>query len=486
MPQATTQAAARKGLLAAALAATGVLALVVYWHARQRGLIYPDAYEYLLMARGLGEHLSTSSRLGPGGMAFHPSVDAALKPLFPALLALGGTVASYLRAGQALTALSAACAVPLAALVARKGGAGLLGGALAGALVLASPDLRYWSGFLGPDPLAVALGLACAWAALCGRLRLAGALGALCTATRPEWGLVLLAICAGLALARPGLRAELRGAFSAWALTLALVLVLVRPPIAFPKGGPLLVAGALLGGSLLFAALDRLGDSRRTGLAAGTAACLALLPLLLRSDALRHLAATEWPLFAAAACGLLWACWRGEGKASLALAGAVLLLEATYAYRDPHSGRYVALLIPLLALLAGLGLGPGLLRASRGALLVACVALLAFAGAPAMSGQDIFSSLAPRLKGAPQGTLVTAAPTAYGYLLPGRAIVAMRPGARGLILIDGSTSALAPGLVARGRVMAEYPQGTGFLTSRPTGPALLVEGVVSREQARHK
>ena len=47
------------------------------------GLLYPDGYQYLVMARGIGEHLRPVATLGPGGDVLAPSADAAAKPLVP-------------------------------------------------------------------------------------------------------------------------------------------------------------------------------------------------------------------------------------------------------------------------------------------------------------------------------------------------------------------------------------------------------------------
>ena len=49
-------------------------------------LLYPDGYQYLLMARGIGEHLRPTTVMGPGGDVFVPSADAAAKPLYPLLV----------------------------------------------------------------------------------------------------------------------------------------------------------------------------------------------------------------------------------------------------------------------------------------------------------------------------------------------------------------------------------------------------------------
>jgi hypothetical protein len=76
---------------------------------------------------------------------------------------------------------------------------------------------------------------------------------------------------------------------------------------------------------------------------------------------------------------------------------------------------------------------------------------------------------------------VTAAPDAYGYLLPERPVHRLRVGAEGLVLIDGAARALAPDLEVDGKLLRRIPVITGFL--RPDGavdrePALLYRGRV--------
>ena len=53
------------------------LAVVVRFFQHHASLLYPDGYQYLLMARGISEHLRPTTVLGPGGDQFVPSADAA-------------------------------------------------------------------------------------------------------------------------------------------------------------------------------------------------------------------------------------------------------------------------------------------------------------------------------------------------------------------------------------------------------------------------
>jgi hypothetical protein len=487
-------AAPRPGLrvwAAFAFGALAVAALVLRLHQRQPGLLYPDGYQYLLMARGIAGHLQPTVQLGHGGELFVPSVDAALKPLFPALVAAFSWMAGARAAADALTALAASATVVLAALLAGRLTGSRAGAGLAALAALSSPALGYWSGFAGPDPLAEALALATALALCHRRATTAGVLGALCAASRPEWAIVLCA--AGLAgLARTPTRARAGRALLSGAFTLAAVLLLLRPPLAMPTGG----AGALLGALAAGTALQLLvpwiaATPRRATLAAATTMlAFALAALAGHAPALAALARAEWPLFLLAGWGALSACATGRGRPLAHLLAALALLGAIYGYRNPGSARYFADLLPLLSVAAGYAAVGFPARATRRvrrslpALALALAALTAIvAPAPPRLASDTFATLAARLAQAPPGTLVSEAPDAYGFLLPGRPQVGLRPGAHGLILLDGAQRAYDPGLTARGVVVARLPVPGGF--ERPdgrldVGDAVLVRGVVTK------
>ncbi len=81
-----------------------------------------------------------------------PSVDAALKPLFPALVALLSPLWGLRGAADAVTVAAGAATVVLAGLLAARLTRSRVAGLTASAAALLSPALAYWSGFAGPDP----------------------------------------------------------------------------------------------------------------------------------------------------------------------------------------------------------------------------------------------------------------------------------------------------------------------------------------------
>src|SRR5581483_11369560 len=86
---------------------------------------------------------------------------------------------------------------------------------------------------------------------------------------------------------------------------------------------------------------------------------------------------------------------------------------------------------------------------------------------------------------APAGAIVTAAPDAYGVLLPERSLRAMRPGASGLVLVDGAARAYEPDLTVRGALVATIRTDAAFLAPDGTvdrRPAYLYRGTVVRRR----
>ena len=446
------------------------------------GLLYPDGYQYLLMARGIAEHFEPVTTLGPGGDVFAPNADAALKPLFPALVAVASLFgASPLDAARGITALAGAAVPLLTGLLALRLGAGRA--AAAGAVVVCafSPTLVHWSGYAGPDPLAQALALGAALALLHRRPVVGGALVGLCMVARVDYAVVALAVFAAALVAR-SLRREAMGAATSAVVVVAATVVLTRPPIAAPSLDAI-AGGVVLG--LLSACL--LIVATRVGAVWGACIAIAVVaPLaLLDGGAWTSVARQDWPLIILALTGLAL-CLREPATRATALRVLALSLPlaALYWVKNPALARYVAQLVPELALLAAVGLG----TVNRARVLVGTAAAgLVAAGVLVSSqpavGTDGFRELAPVLEHAPAGALVTATPDAYGFLLPRRTVHDFRPGAEGLVLVDGAARGLTPGLRVDGKLLRRIEVITGFL--RPDGvvdrvPVLLYRGRVAQ------
>jgi hypothetical protein len=265
--------------------------------------------------------------------------------------------------------------------------------------------------------------------------------------------------------------------------------------LGVPAGGLGLLAGALIAGTgLQLAARWAAATPHRATIAAATTmAAIPAVALTGHAQALSGLLSSEWPLLALAACGVLRACWAGRGGPALMLLAAVALLGSIYTYRNAGSERYLAQLLPLACVAAGLVAASFGQRLARGRLLrllvpAATLALVPVLAAPRPQlGTDTFAALAGRLSGAPAGPLFSATPDAYGFLLPDRPQRTLRPGSRGLILLDGAQRAYAPGLQVRGVVVARLAAPAGF--ERPDGvidigPAVLMRGVAVAGQPR--
>ena len=413
------------------------------------GLIYPDGYQYLLMARGIAEHGHPVTRLGPAGDLFVPSVDAASKPLFPLLVALLHLLGVSLRGGAVAIAAAAAAAVPvLCAAVVKRVTRSDAGAAVAYGICLASPAAAYWWGFAGPDALASALALGAAVALLSGRPTLAGFLAGATMTTRPEFALVALA--AGLAgmIKRSTRDAAIRCSIAAL-LTVAVVIVAVRPPLGMP---PFELVAAGVVAAPVVATLFALDD--RTWVRGG--AIVFLCAVLSLSPGAQAWLRTDWPLVLVGVLGLAAA--RHDRWAGI-LAVTAATLAAVYHLKNPNLDRYLVQLVPLAAVAAGLGIAY-LARTRTAALVPAVAAIASLVLLPAHLGSrdDAFAALAPKLTDDPRLPLVTAAPDAYGFLLPHRSVRALRPGASGLVLLDGAQRLYAPWLTARGRLVATFDQ----------------------------
>ena len=444
------------------------------------GLLYPDGYQYLLMAHGIAEHLEPTVTLGLGGDAFTPNADAAVKPFFPALVALASVLGvSPVDAARAITVLAGAAVPVLTALLALRLGAGRVAAAVAALLCAVSPTLVYWSGYTGPDPVAQALALGAALTLLHRRPVAGGALAGLCVLTRIDYAIVALAAL-GAGVAVRSLRGDALRAAASGVFVASVVVGLVRPPIELPPAAA--IAGAL--GLAGLAAALLLVAGRVGGLWAACIVVSVIAPVaLLDGGAWASVARQDWPLLLLALAGLAL-CLRAQGPRSIALRIVALSLPLVVIYwvKNPGLDRYAAQLVPELALVAVVGLGTlgraRLLAATAASALVTVG--IASSSQPSI-GVDSFQELAPALERAPAGPLVTAAPDAYGILLPERPIRRLRAGAEGLVLLDGAARAYAPGLEVDGKLLRSIPVITGFL--RPDGavdrePALLYRGRV--------
>ena len=141
----------RRAWFPVVLLVAGVAVRAVQAHG---ALFYPDGYQYLLMAQGIGEHLRPVLELGHGGDVFVPNVDASAKPLFPALIALVHAVGPGWRtAAEGISIASGGAAVALCGLVGARITASRLAGASAALLFLLAPAARHWAAFTMPDPL---------------------------------------------------------------------------------------------------------------------------------------------------------------------------------------------------------------------------------------------------------------------------------------------------------------------------------------------
>jgi len=470
-----------------AFAALGLLAAALRTLQFHRALIYPDGYQYLLMARGIAEHGRPITRLGSGGDVFVPNPDAALKPLFPLLVAtlhLGGL--SLRASGEVVTVLAEAAAVVLAGALAWRVTRSALAAVVASALCLASPGLAYWSGFAGPDSLASALALAAALALVSRRYATGGVLAGLCVAARPEYA--LLGVVAGaVALSRRDSRAPAVPAIAASAGAVGAVLLLTRPPLVHPSSRLLIEAAAaamliaiLVGGALrqprLFVPTGVLAAVAALGLGAAAWRVSAASPPLLETD---------WPLLAIGVAGLLLALLVPSlrAQACCLAAGAALLVSAYYA-KNPELPRYAAQLLPLLALGSAFGTA-AILRSQRSVVAsavvpAAAVAALILTPQP-RPGPDPFAAIAGQLDHHTTRPLLTAAPDAYGLLLAPRPVASLAAGRRGLALLDAAQRTYEPKLGARGAEVARLTS-TGFLlrAGAPVDrrPALLISGRV--------
>jgi hypothetical protein len=447
-----------------------VVGVAVRAYQSRGALLYPDGYQYLLMARGYGLHLRPVIQLGVGGEHWVPNADASLKPLFPALVALVHLLgAGWLTAARLLTVASAGAAACLVGVLgARLSGSQWIGLGAA-LLVLLDPSMRYWAAFSSPDALGQALALGAILAVLSRRPRLAGVLTGLAAFARPELGLLLLAGGGAVAL-RKEHRSEAIAFLTTTMVTAAVVLVALRPPI---EVRPLAFGAAAVGAAA--AAAFALYVRPIVGVMVAFAI---LLFIAVDSPAARHLGVHD---AAVVLVGLVGVVLARKTRPAAVLAVGAAALAVLYDAKNGTNTRYMSELVPFAALGAALGAGtvsaPRLRVAALAAGAVA-VAGAAVVGTGALPGKDMFDSVAARLP-VTKTPIATAASDAYGFLLYPRPVETLGQTSHGLILLDGSARAFATDVTVRGRVLAKLAAGSGFV--RPDGeldrkPALLVEG----------
>ena len=468
------------------------LALALRLEQHHAALLYPDGYQYLLMARGISEHFEPTTLLGPGGEVFVPSADAAAKPLFPLLVAIVHAFgASWLSAAEIVTAAAGAAAITAVFLLASRLGGSWLAGAAAALVLLASPTLAFWSGFSGPDPVAQALGLGAALAFLDHRPRLGGVLLALAVATRPE--LILVALVAGAACAwEPGRRAAATRGAVAFALTLTLVFAALRTPIEQPDVEFLWLVPLLL----VIGAAAVIAPPTRFLVGVGAVVLLGVLIVgSVTAPGLAEMWGNDWPLLGLGLAGLALTVFdQHRRRYALAVLLAAVLLGTVYWVKNPALERYFAIVLPLAAVLVGVGVA-ALSRSRRSLVVPACAVVTAVVAvgfvrtSTANHDQDVFSRTAQKLSPvlSRSDPLVTAAPDAYGFWLPAQPVRTMRPGVRGMILLDPAQRSYASDLTASGRIVARFENDLAF--SRPdgeidVGAAILVAGSVTATRPR--
>ena len=466
-----------------AVIALFALALAVRLGQHHAALLYPDGYQYLLMARGISEDLEPTTELGPHGDRFVPIPDAAVKPFFPLLVAgAHGLGLPWLDAARLVTAVAGAVAVvALALLVAGLSGS-MPAGIGAGLLLAASPSVGFWSGFSGPDPVAQALVLCAALAFVHRRPTAGGILTGFAIATRPEVALVAAA-AAIVALRRGDTRRDLVRAAPGALLSLSAVFLVLRTPLGL-QDRRLLLLGLLALGAVAAGAFLPPRVLRYLAVAAGGLVVAALLTQSGPGELWRN----DWPLLVLGGLGALLLL-RDERRSAVpaVVLAVVLLLGAVYVLKNPTLARYFSLLLPAAAVLAGAAVAslPAPARPAAFAAMVAAAALGFLHPVPGSRDYDVFSIVAervgPRLE---SRALVTAAPDAYGFWLPEHTVRAMRPGARGAVLLDAAQRLYEPQLGAEGVVVARVTEEIAF--ARPNGDidaasAVLVAGrVVSR------
>lgn len=444
----------------AALAGLAGLAAWFFIH-RQPGLLVPDGYQYLLMARGIADHLTTGTTLGPGGAPWLPNADASWKPLLPAIIAIGQWLGvPALTAAQIAVALSSASLVMASAAVVWLYTRCLPAALATLVLVAASAPVRHWQSFVGPDSLAGALSMSALALTLTGRHRAAGVLVGLAGAARPEWGLASLVVMIAAAIPRARRGASLRSMWAAAVAYLA-VMALVRPPLS-PEPGTLavVVAGLLVVGAGLgfavwassgpaWAQVTVLGLAGGLG-AVGIATALHQQRTLGIAELVKHDIGVPVGVGALAVC----LCHPATRRHAILAVGSGALLLAAYLTKNPDSERYLSQLVPLLAMASGVAIS---LLPARGRL-AGCVAGVVLAGtaaslAPAqLQGEDPLRRIALALPRT-SAVMIVGQPEGISFHRPDIALRAYGLGVRGLIVSDPLSRDYNSDLTPVGRVV---------------------------------
>jgi hypothetical protein len=458
----------------------GVAVLIDRLKRLDGGLLYPDGYQYLLMAKGIARNGRAMLDTGAGGNVLLPNADAALKPLQPLLMAVGHHLGlGWLESARLVTALAGAAVVVLVAVIARRLTGSDMLAAAAAAICLASPTLTWWAGFVGPDMLAPALALAALLAAREGRPRLAGCLAALAAATRPEYLLASIAALIGAALG--GQRRAAAQALPAAALTLAVVIGMTRPPISAPSSTELVqgVVGCLIGG-VGYALMPQLSEHHQlVRICAATVIALAALATLAgRAEGLRQLVGDQPLIVAVVIIGTVLALSSADRTFALRLLVLVGLVAGIYWQKNPNLDRYLIQLLPFLVIIAACGLR----RMKPQQLMLAMIAaavLLTIVAHPAAAPRttDSFRTIGAQLTATGQ-PLISASPDAYSFWLPDRPQQQLQIGSHGLILLDATARAYLPHLHVCGQTLAVFDSGPGFSASGGIDdrPARLIQG----------
>jgi 4-amino-4-deoxy-L-arabinose transferase-like glycosyltransferase len=244
------------------LVALVLIGLALRLHALSPYLFYPDSYTSLVVAHNLRAYGHVIGSMGPGGLSY-PDFLGWTRPSYPLLIAAGSFVLSPITSSHVVNMLAGLVSIVLAyafiVQVLRSRPAGLV----AAGLLSISWGAVVWSGYVLTESLAVAMLLLALWQLWrqAGRPPewagpqdlLTGLYLALATLTRYEYAVVVIPCL--IVSAKPWSLKRALNIMVAYALVMALGLVLLRP-LAGGAGyalgqvapfWPLLLAGLILG-----------------------------------------------------------------------------------------------------------------------------------------------------------------------------------------------------------------------------------------------